>query len=346
MGEDPRADRTDGAVDPLTIDALTGLTNEHLFRLRFPAELRQARDREANAALLVVRPGNIVAINEQHGRAAGDDTLRAVAHVLEGCRAAPGRESHVAVRLGGPLFGYYAPICSAPQARAIAEEILGAAREPGRALMRPDVSVAIVNLHEYFLDDGTDAQIAESIEREALARLAVAEARGGNTICDSSQGAMAATRARPSVLIVEPELASLQMLASALEAGDLTVRVCGDGETAMTLIQSDTPQVVIAAAMAPRLNGFELRERLRTNALWAAIPYILVSHKKNEDLVRRAVDLDIRHYFRKPLSIVEVAGLVSNLTRDAARQRPTAQRPDPRGPAAQRPESLRPDASS
>jgi DNA-binding response OmpR family regulator len=94
--------------------------------------------------------------------------------------------------------------------------------------------------------------------------------------------------------------------------------------------------------MAPRLNGFELRERLRANALWAAIPYILVSHKKNEDLVRRAVDLDIRHYFRKPLSIVEVAGLVQNLTRDAARQGPSAQRPDSPGPGgpAGRPDAL------
>ena len=80
------------------------------------------------------------------------------------------------------------------------------------------------------------------------------------------------------------------------------------------------PAVIIAEAMAPRVNGFALREHLRSNALWNAIPFVLVSHKKNEDLIRKAVEVDIRHYFRKPISITEVVGLVSNLARSAGRQ--------------------------
>ena len=70
--------------------------------------------------------------------------------------------------------------------------------------------------------------------------------------------------------------------------------------------------------MCPRLNGFTLRERLQTNALWNAIPFILVSHRKNEDLIRKAVERDIRHFFRKPVSLTEVAGLAVNLTRKAS----------------------------
>ena len=68
--------------------------------------------------------------------------------------------------------------------------------------------------------------------------------------------------------------------------------------------------------MTPRLNGFVIRERLRASPRLEAIPFILVSHRKTEDMIRRAVDADIRHFFRKPLSIVEIVGLAVNLTRN------------------------------
>jgi hypothetical protein len=34
-------------------------------------------------------------------------------------------------------------------------------------------------------------------------------------------------------------------------------------------------------------------------------------------LIRKAVERDIRHFFRKPVPLTEVAGLVINLTRRA-----------------------------
>lgn len=55
---------------------------------------------------------------------------------------------------------------------------------------------------------------------------------------------------------------------------------------------------------------------MRANALWNAIPFILVSHKKTEDFIRKAVEGKILHFLKKPLSVTEVVGLVTNLTRN------------------------------
>ncbi len=306
--------------DRLAIDALTGLHNEQLFRLRFPEEFRRARESETNGALLAVRIDNIVAINARHGRGVGDDVLRAIARILSGLRSQPQRAGHLAVRLGGPLFAYYAPSCSAPQAREIAEEILRLVRQSEQSLARLYVSIGLVNLYELFLDEGTDEQIALRAEQAALYRLHVAHEQGANTICDSTEVESPAGSGRTTVLLVEPEPASLALLVAALEAADIAVRVCEDGETALSLIESEPPTVIIAEAMASRLDGFTLRERLRSNVLWNEIPFILVSHRKNEELIRKAVDLDIRHYFRKPISVTEVAGLVANLARGCPQQ--------------------------
>ncbi len=301
----------------LTVDPLTGLRNEHLFRLTLPMEFARAREMEANAALLLLRLDNILAINAARGRGGGDEALRAVAYVLSNYRAAAERSTHLAYKLGGPVFGYYIPACSAPQAAATAEEIRQRVIQSEVYLERLTVSIGIVNFYEFFLSDETREQVALRLEQTALYRLGLAEKQGTNTICDASDLDAAAASARQSVLIVEPEPASLELLVQALEAAEFTVRVCQDGETALDLVRQSPPGVIISEAMTPRLNGFTIRERLRSNALWNAIPFILVSHRKNEEMIRKAVDTDIRHYFKKPISITEVAGLVSNLMRGA-----------------------------
>jgi diguanylate cyclase (GGDEF)-like protein len=308
-------DRGHPEVARLTADRLTGLPNEHVFRLRLPEEFRQAREREANAALLVVKLDNLVALNARQGRNSGDEALRAIAYVLENYLTDPARSSHLVFRLGGPFFAYYAPQCSAPEARALAEEIRDQVQQSDLYLEPLTVSIGLANLYEFFLEEGTAAQIAQRIEQTALRRLELAEQQGTNTICDTSSMDVAVSPPRRTVLVVEPEPASLDLLVRALQASGLTVVACEDGEGALSLIEAAPPGVILCEAMTPRLNGFTIRERLRANALWNGIPFILMSHRKNEELIRKAVELDIRHYFRKPLCITEVAGLIVNLTR-------------------------------
>ena len=174
-----------------------------------------------------------------------------------------------------------------------------------------------IRFYEFFPADGAREQIALRLEQTALYRVSLAQKQGTNTICDNSEITSGAVAARPTVLIVEPDPGSIELLVQALEGAEFTVRVCEDGETALSLIQDTPPGVIICEAMTPRLNGFTIRERLQANALWNSIPFILVSHRKSEEMIRKAVDADIRHYFRKPVSITEVTGLVMNLTRSA-----------------------------
>jgi diguanylate cyclase (GGDEF)-like protein len=303
----------------LTRDLLTGLPSEHFFRLQLPVEFARARERERNGAFLAVKLDGIAQINERHGRSGGDEALQAVAYILSSLRSRGGRETHAVFRLTGSMFGYFIPECSAPEARTAAEEIHEQVQQSQLFLQRLTVSIGLVNFYEFFLEDGTEEQLARRIERVALYRLAIAARRGANTICDTSDTASALVSSRPTVLIVDPDPGSLELLVRTLEAAELVVKVCADGESALEAVQASPPAVIVCEAMSPRLNGFAIRERLQTNALWNAIPFILVSHRKNDELIRKAVERDIRHFFRKPVSLAEVAGLVENLIKAGAR---------------------------
>jgi DNA-binding response OmpR family regulator len=46
-----------------------------------------------------------------------------------------------------------------------------------------------------------------------------------------------------------------------------------------------------------------------------AIPFILVSRRKDEEYIRRAAALGIVHFLKKPFSKAELVGLADNLLR-------------------------------
>ncbi|WP_317201186.1 sensor domain-containing diguanylate cyclase [Janthinobacterium sp.] len=100
-------------------DALTGLPN----RRAFEAAAAQAQARIArNAAPLTLGVADIdhfKSINDQHGHAAGDAVLRAVAQALGDA----GRLTDMAARLGGEEFGLLFPDASLEQALQIAERV-------------------------------------------------------------------------------------------------------------------------------------------------------------------------------------------------------------------------------
>jgi diguanylate cyclase (GGDEF)-like protein len=310
-----------GAVDGegAIPDLLTGLGDERHLRLQLSEDFTLARARGANGTLLAVKLDNLLGINARHGRTGGDEALRALTYILANLRPAPGRETNTIVKVGGPVFGYLIPSCTVEEGKAVADEILRRVMESELYLERLTVSIGLANFLEFFPEEGTREELALRLEQTAFHRLALAEQRGANTICDSSAISAETMSTRPRVLMIEPDPTSMELLVRALEATGVVVHIRQDGEGALQFVQDTPPSLIICEAMTPRLNGFAIRERLRTNASWNAIPFILVSHKKNEDLIRKAVEYDIRHFFRKPVSLAEVVGLVTNMTRSAGR---------------------------
>jgi CheY-like chemotaxis protein len=255
-----------------------------------------AREREANGALLVVRADDPASAGE-----ARKDVPEAVRDAVRG---RPGISIYP---LEGRVTACLVEACSAAEARALAEEIR-------RALAPMTAAVGITNFYKFFMADGTAADAASEIERIALHRLEAARRRARGGVCDATDPSEPAPENRPSVFVIEPDPVSVELLTAALDAAGFAVHSFQNGEAAIASLEASPPGLVVCEAMTPRLNGFVIRERLRASPRLAAIPFILVSHRKTEEMIRRAVELDIRYFFRKPLSIVEIVGLAANLT--------------------------------
>jgi PleD family two-component response regulator len=71
------------------------------------------------------------------------------------------------------------------------------------------------------------------------------------------------------------------------------------------------PDAIVSELFLLETDAFSLKEELDMNSKTSGIPFILVSHQKNESTIMRALDLGIVHYIRKPYMLTELLGILN-----------------------------------
>jgi len=101
------------------------------------------------------------------------------------------------------------------------------------------------------------------------------------------------------VLLVEDDAALAQMYRVKLERDGYTVRVAGDGEEALGLLDRDVPDLIFLDVRLPRMDGLTFLERLRAAQHTKNLPVVIVSNYSGEELVSRGLQLGALDYLIK-----------------------------------------------
>ncbi len=101
------------------------------------------------------------------------------------------------------------------------------------------------------------------------------------------------------VLLVEDDAALAQMYRVKLERDGYTVRVAGDGEEALGLLDRDVPDLIFLDVRLPRMDGLTFLERLRAGEQTKNLPVVIVSNYSEEELVSRGLQLGALDYLIK-----------------------------------------------
>jgi two-component system, sensor histidine kinase and response regulator len=83
-----------------------------------------------------------------------------------------------------------------------------------------------------------------------------------------------------TVLLADDEEALLETFADIVSSLGHRVLLAHDGEEALVLAKSATPDVILSDYMMPRRNGTELLKELQKDPALAQVPFILVSATK------------------------------------------------------------------
>lgn len=109
---------------------------------------------------------------------------------------------------------------------------------------------------------------------------------------------------KANILIVDDNPDKLGLLEAALQLAGYNVTTATDGDEAIAAIESYQPDLVITDVMMPRMNGYELAQRIRANPLTKFIPVIMqtAAGRRAEDL-RRASEVGALGYITDPTDL-------------------------------------------
>ena len=107
-----------------------------------------------------------------------------------------------------------------------------------------------------------------------------------------------------NILVVDDNPDKLSLIEAALSLAGYNITTATDGVEALAAIESYQPDLVITDVMMPRINGYELAQRIRANPLTKFIPVIMqtAAGRRAEDL-RRASEVGALGYITDPTDL-------------------------------------------
>jgi CheY-like chemotaxis protein len=105
----------------------------------------------------------------------------------------------------------------------------------------------------------------------------------------------------PSVLVVDDEQMTRNLLRLMLERTGFNVLEAEDGLMALEMVAEHMPNVLLLDVMMPNMDGFTVCETVRNQAETADIPIILLSARTSADFIQRGKDAGANRYLGKPI---------------------------------------------
>jgi len=130
-----------------------------------------------------------------------------------------------------------------------------------------------------------------------------------------------ATAEKANILVVDDEPQITRVLKTTLSSRGYSIRTAIDGDDALLVMKSWTPDLVITDLRMPNMTGVELCRHVRAKS---SIPIIVLSVRNEERTKIEALDAGADDYVTKPFSIDELLARV----RAALRRATTAQQPE------------------
>lgn len=114
----------------------------------------------------------------------------------------------------------------------------------------------------------------------------------------------------PTVLFVEDDRAIMESMIDFLALAGFEVMAARNGLEAMAAMEERVPDVIVCDIRMPGMGGYEFYEALRARQAWAAIPFIFLSARNDEDHIRKAYGLEAEHYLTKPFDSARLLQLI------------------------------------
>ncbi|MFA6134071.1 MAG: response regulator [Phycisphaerae bacterium] len=121
--------------------------------------------------------------------------------------------------------------------------------------------------------------------------------------------------ARSKVLVVDDNAQNLELLVAYLDSLDCEVITAVDGIGALEKVRGDSPDLILLDVMMPRMSGFEVCRKLKSEPGTRDIPIIMVTALNELGDIERGVESGTDDFITKPVNRLELTTRVKSLLR-------------------------------
>src|SRR5262249_45480848 len=118
-----------------------------------------------------------------------------------------------------------------------------------------------------------------------------------------------------SVIIVEDDEDIADSVRYNLEREGFRARIADTGESALDRILRRRPDLILLARNLPRMSGFELCSRLRSEAATSRVPILMLTARGQESDKVLGLNLGADDYITKPFSMRELMARINAVLR-------------------------------
>jgi len=118
---------------------------------------------------------------------------------------------------------------------------------------------------------------------------------------------------KKKILVVEDEQALLTLQSMLLSIEGYTVEGVMDGQTALDVVETMKPDLILLDIMLPEVDGFQVCRQLKSNEATRHIPIIILTAKKSKEDLSMGEQVGADMYITKPYKTSMVIKAIQKL---------------------------------
>jgi two-component system cell cycle response regulator len=120
---------------------------------------------------------------------------------------------------------------------------------------------------------------------------------------------------RSKVLVVDDNAQNLELLVAYLDGLQCKVATAVDGVDALDKVHREDPDLILLDVMMPRMSGFEVCRKVKSDPQTRDIPIIMVTALNELGDIERGVECGTDDFITKPVNRLELVTRVRSLLR-------------------------------
>lgn len=121
---------------------------------------------------------------------------------------------------------------------------------------------------------------------------------------------------KKNILVVDDEIGALTLIGIMLERGGFSVLKAKDATSALSVLDQNTPDMIILDVMMPGMDGIELCQHLRERDDTRDTPVLILSARGDAESVMRGMEAGADDYLPKPILHHDLVAKVRSILDD------------------------------